>query len=89
MSVKSTLNQRAKAHGSFIDNGLIMQALKDAMKTSRNWYSLPSHQKEALEMIQHKIGRILSGDPNFADHWLDIAGYATLVKNILTTGKER
>jgi hypothetical protein len=40
-------------------------------------------QREALDMIQHKIGRILAGNPNHHDHWHDIAGYATLVANEL------
>ena len=40
-------------------------------------------QREALEMIAHKIARILNGDPNYADNWIDIAGYATLVANRL------
>lgn len=35
-------------------------------------------QRESLSMIFHKIGRILAGDPNFRDHWDDIAGYAKL-----------
>lgn len=47
---------------------------------------LSFEQCEALDMIQHKIGRILSGNPNEPDHWHDIAGYATLVENILRTG---
>ena len=34
-------------------------------------------------MIAHKIGRILNGDPNYADSWVDIAGYAQLVANEL------
>ena len=34
---------------------------------------------EALDMILHKIGRIVAGDATFKDHWVDIAGYATLV----------
>lgn len=32
-----------------------------------------------FEMIAHKIARILNGDPNYADNWHDIAGYATLI----------
>jgi len=36
-------------------------------------------QWEALEMIVHKIGRIVNGDPDVTDHWVDIAGYATLI----------
>lgn len=35
--------------------------------------------REALEMIAHKIGRILAGDPAYDDSWVDIAGYATRV----------
>lgn len=86
--VNTTLNERAKTHGSFIDNGRIIQMLRyDMRHEGKNWDELTAYQKEALEMIQHKIGRILSGNPNEPDHWRDIAGYATLVENILTTGQ--
>ena len=34
-------------------------------------------------MIFHKIGRIINGDPDYADSWHDIAGYAQLVANRL------
>ena len=30
-------------------------------------------------MIAHKIGRILNGDPNYLDSWIDIVGYAQLI----------
>jgi hypothetical protein len=36
-------------------------------------------QKEGIEMIEHKLCRILCGDPNFRDHWQDITGYAMRV----------
>ena len=87
MDVNTTLASRQKTHGCFIENGLIMQDLKERMVVSVNWPTLHAYQKEALQMIQHKIGRILSGNPDEPDHWHDIAGYATLVKNILKTGK--
>jgi hypothetical protein len=48
---------------------------------------LDSDQLEALDMIAHKIARILNGDPNYADNWIDIAGYATLVANRLEKGE--
>lgn len=86
-STQQILSSRAKTHGSFIENGKIMQNLKDAMVNTVNWPHLEPHQKEALQMIQHKIGRILSGNANEPDHWVDIAGYATLVQNILKTGE--
>lgn len=87
VGIQATLSERAKTHGDFVENGRIMQALKMEMVNSQNWLSLAPFQQEALQMIQHKIGRILSGDPNEPDHWKDIAGYATLVENIITTGK--
>jgi hypothetical protein len=49
---------------------------------------LDADQLEALEMICHKIGRIVNGDPNYADSWIDIAGYAKLVADRLE-GVER
>ena len=81
------LNQRSNTHGDFIQNGMIMQDLKDLVRTHDGWNDLQSYQREAIEMICHKLGRILCGNPNFYDHWADIAGYAKLVENILTTGK--
>ena len=49
---------------------------------------LSPDQREALEMIAHKIARILNGDPDYADSWHDIAGYAQLVADRLN-GIER
>lgn len=53
------------------------------MRLTDNWELLQPFQVEALEMIAHKIGRILNGDPNYDDSWVDIAGYAKLVADRL------
>lgn len=53
------------------------------MMSQPKYPDLAPDQKEALEMLAHKIGRILNGDPDYADSWDDIAGYATLVANRL------
>lgn len=82
-ALHETLTQRASTHGDFRANGRIMQHLKQAMRGQASWPDLEPHQREALEMIQHKIGRILCGNPNEADHWRDIAGYATLCQQII------
>lgn len=81
--VVSTLTERGKRYGAFTGHADIAQDLKRAMKRG-NWTSLRSSQREALEMIQHKIARILNGDPDYADSWHDIAGYATLVEAVLS-----
>jgi hypothetical protein len=39
---------------------------------------MPEIQREALDQIAGKLGRIFAGRPTFLDHWQDVAGYATL-----------
>lgn len=85
--VQATLSTRQSSHGDFRENGRIMQTLKFVCRGGKNWETLPPHQREALDMITHKIGRILSGNSDHADHWHDIAGYATLCENIILTGE--
>lgn len=78
---KTLITERGKTHGDFGAHALITQNLKLMMQNSVDdkWLSLTAAQRESLEMIAHKIGRILAGDPDFRDHWDDIAGYARLV----------
>ena len=82
-SVDTTVEQRGKNYGRFDNGAEIMQQLKNVMRSTQNWSKLTSSQCEALEMIQHKIGRILNGDPNYTDNWHDIQGYAYLVEEEL------
>jgi hypothetical protein len=81
--VKQILNERGKVHGDFTDHATFAQHLKRIAQSSKNWTALNTVQTEGLEMILHKVARILAGDPNHADHWNDIAGYATLVSDRL------
>lgn len=78
-SIDDTLNERGNKYGVFSEGAEIMQPLKTIMHTAPGWNNLKPSQKEALEMIQHKIGRILNGDPNYDDNWRDISGYSKLV----------
>lgn len=89
MSLEQTLKDRGDIYGSFADNSQTMQQLKAAAAQGKNWHHLQSDQKEAIEMILHKIGRILGGDPNHPDSWHDIAGYAQLVENRITGQQEK
>lgn len=77
--VDATLVERGARYGTFKGHAEITQALKAEMNTHPGWARLAPDQREALEMIAHKVGRILNGDPNYADSWHDIAGYASLV----------
>ena len=81
--IKTTLAARQSTHGSFKESAVTVQRLKTVMRAAPNWELLSGSQKEALEMIQHKIGRILHGDPNFHDNWHDIIGYTKLIEDQL------
>ena len=87
-SVDATLTERGNRYGKFKDHAELSQQLKEAMYCADGWEYLSADMREALEMIQHKVARILNGDPTYADSWHDIAGYAKLVDDRLN-GVER
>lgn len=78
-SITATLAERGKRYGKFSEHAKISQLLKGVMQSRPGYEGLRADQREALEMIAHKIARILNGDPNYVDNWVDIAGYAKLV----------
>lgn len=77
--IEETLSQREERYGSFANQAKLSQGIKQIMKTGRNWNTLKDDQREALEMVAHKIARILNGDANYHDSWHDIIGYTKLV----------
>ena len=84
-NVDKTLDARAQMYGKFKDGATLMQAIKRTMAAhaSKHDKTFADDQWEALEMIVHKMGRIVNGDPDVVDHWVDIAGYATLISDRL------
>ncbi len=84
-SVDAVLAERGARYGSFIDQARVAQELKGVMGESllAQGKRLDDDQIEALEMIFSKLARIINGDPHYADSWIDIAGYATLVADRL------
>jgi len=83
--VDATLDARALDYGKFIEGAEVMQMLKRVVQNALNNRdkTLAHDQAEAMDMIIHKIGRIVNGNPDVVDHWLDIAGYAKLVADRL------
>lgn len=87
-TVTNVLAERGARYGSFKNQAFISQILKSAIlggfdrKTAAAKFY--PDQIEAIEMICHKLSRIANGDPDYADSWVDIAGYATLVADRLT-----
>lgn len=84
-NVDAILDARGSRYGNFLDHARITQRLKEVAHgfAAHHGKTFDVDQAEALDMIFHKIGRILNGDPDYADSWIDIAGYATLVADRL------
>ena len=81
-STEATLKQRGNRYGEFIGNAEVSCLLRDTLENhyfTLNDEELPELQREAINMICHKLSRIANGDPMYDDNWRDIAGYATLV----------
>ncbi len=58
-NIDATLAERGNRYGSFTEHARITQNIKKAMADSPNWSKLSYDKKESLEMLAHKIGRIL------------------------------
>ena len=84
--IEKTLAKRQANYGEFEELAKVSQNLKSAMASSRNFKYLSVDKREALEMIAHKISRILNGNSRHKDSWHDISGYATLIENKLDKG---
>ena len=87
MKIDKILEARGNEYGDFAAHASITQNIKKIMKSTKSWGSLSPDKKEALEMIAHKIARILNGNPEYKDSWSDIVGYAKLIDDTLTIGK--
>jgi hypothetical protein len=79
--VGKVLDARAEQYGSFMQSADTVIRIKGIMHNAvaRNEVHLYPDQLQALDMIATKISRIVHGNPNHLDSWIDIAGYATLV----------
>lgn len=83
-SIDQVLAERGGNYGDFRENSLLIRNLKRIVEEhikETNLDKLEDHEAEALDMIFHKIGRIVCGNRAYKDSWTDIAGYATLVAN--------
>ena len=78
-AVKQILDERPKTHGDFTDGARFTQSVLQLAATMPGYSRATAVHKEGFHMIVHKLQRILAGDPDFAEHWHDVAGYANLV----------
>lgn len=68
------LEERGSNYGDFAEMALFAQNLKVMLVTDR----MNTVQRECMDLICTKLARLVIGNPNHADSWVDIAGYAQL-----------
>ena len=85
VSLDDTLGERGSRYGKFTAHAEVSQCLLSVLRmhAKSEGTLLEDVHMEALQMICHKLGRIVNGDPNYDDSWRDIAGYATLVEKYI------
>lgn len=81
-NINETIATREADYGGFANNSVISQRLKEVLRGGKNYNQLSPQQKEALEMIFHKISRLVSGDTKDKDTLHDIVGYAKLLEGV-------
>ena len=84
--IEKILTERGMRYGKFVD---VAKATKDIQNavwlqvSDQKMTSITADQSVAINMICHKIARIVVGNPDYDDNWIDIAGYAQLVADRL------
>jgi hypothetical protein len=75
---QEVLDSRGERYGQYAPKAEFIQVVKEHMRLSPSWVHMEAHTQEALDMIIHKIGRVIYGDYTHIDNFVDIAGYAEL-----------
>lgn len=98
MKAEEAIEQRTAEYGNYQNLSALSRTLTETtLKHYENTHTtgtdeparLPHFMVEALIMINHKIARMANGNPYYEDNWVDIAGYAQLVANILEQQKNQ
>ena len=94
-SMSELTDVRGETHGNYRKNcNLAIELVKETehfLKDNEKFHMLRETRQNqvlfTLRNIHHKITRIATGDPNFADHWQDIMGYAELMALIIDSDR--
>ena len=78
MTVEATLAERGKSYGEFRDGAKIAMDMFAIVTAAPSYAAMTADKQYAAFMVCAKLARLLNGDPEHRDSWLDIAGYAQL-----------
>lgn len=76
--VDEILKERHAIAGDYGVNAGVAMTLWHTFNSGPTSKDMTKVQAHAAFMVCCKLARIAAGDPDFKDHWLDIAGYAKL-----------
>ena len=72
--IEKVLEERKTRYGTFRDNAEIAQKIKSVLYDHPNWDKMPYDNRQALCVICDKMARMMTGDPDYDDSWVDIIG---------------
>lgn len=87
-TIQDVLTARGSRYGEYADNSKVAMAIWEAIASGTNFASLHPYHKLALQMLSAKVARIVNGDPDYEDNWVDIIGYAELTLREIRNGKD-
>jgi hypothetical protein len=85
-NIENVIKDRSLTSGDWLDTARCARRIKEIiadeirLRKERGQSDLAPTQLEALDMITHKEARIITGYPNYDDHWDDLAAYSLLGK---------
>lgn len=82
-----TIKARESVYGPFEVHAEAEQDILEAVQKQPGWAKLNKVQKSAMQMIVHKMARILNNSADYDDNWHDISGYATLAEKDIKNRK--
>lgn len=80
--VDAVLAERQSTYGHYEDVAKTTQDILKALRIGQ-YDDMPNPHKESLHMIASKMARIVHGDCNHLDGWVDIGGYSKLIVNLI------
>jgi len=76
--IENVLKERGAAYGDFASLACLEQELKEALRSGTCWRGLCPATRTSLDMIVHKLARVLNGPGEVLDNFVDLVGYAEL-----------
>lgn len=87
--INKVLAERGANYGDFAFVAFRSQQIQNHLRIHDPEKQYTPTQREALQMIASKLARIVTGNPEHRDSWIDIAGYAKLVADSIAKAEPK